>query len=205
MIAIVDYGMGNLFSVHKALERIGASAVVTERPEDLASAEKIILPGVGAFGDAMKELEKRGLAAALRNEAGKGKIILGICLGLQVFFERSEESPGVGGLGLLPGEVKRFVTDLKVPHMGWNELIMKRKPSLYNGIDEGAHVYFVHSYYVVPQNPADIATTTDYGGEFVSSVWRGNLVATQFHPEKSQAMGLRMLKNFVDMEIGKRL
>lgn len=204
MIAIADYGMGNLFSVQKALERLGARVVVTERPEELASAEKIILPGVGAFGDAMKELEKRGLAAALRNEAGKGKNILGICLGLQVFFERSEESPGVAGLGLLPGEVKRFVTDLKVPHMGWNELIMKRKPPLYEGIDEGAHVYFVHSYYVVPQNPEDIATTTDYGGEFVSSVWRGNLAGTQFHPEKSQAVGLRMLKNFVDMEIGKR-
>ncbi|MBN1900934.1 imidazole glycerol phosphate synthase subunit HisH, partial [Candidatus Sumerlaeota bacterium] len=163
---------------------------------------KIILPGVGAFGDAMRELEKRELAKVLRSEAEKGKIILGICLGLQVFFERSEESPGVKGLGLLPGDVRRFVTNLKVPHMGWNELIMKKNPPLFRGIDDGAHVYFVHSYYVVPRNPEDIASTTDYGGEFVSSVWRGNLLATQFHPEKSQSVGLRMLKNFVDMETG---
>lgn len=204
MIAIVDYGMGNLFSVQKALERIGAGAVVTDKPEELASAEKIILPGVGAFGDAMKELEKRGLAQVLHNEAEKGKIILGICLGLQIFFEQSEESPGVRGLGLLPGEVRRFVTNLKVPHMGWNQLVINRKAPIYPGVDDGAYVYFVHSYYVVPQNRDDIATTTDYGGEFVSSVWRGNLMATQFHPEKSQEVGLRMLKNFVDMETGKR-
>lgn len=202
MIAIVDYGMGNLFSVEKALERIGAVALVTENPEDLARAEKIILPGVGAFGDAMRELEKRELATALKCEVKKGKILLGICLGLQVFFERSEESPGIQGLGLLPGEVKRFFTHLKVPHMGWNQLNLKKSAPLYRGIEQGSFVYFVHSYYVVPQNPDDIATTTDYDGEFTSSVWRGNLMATQFHPEKSQEKGLRILKNFVDMEIG---
>jgi glutamine amidotransferase len=202
MIAIVDYGMGNLFSVQKALERIGAGALVTENPGDLAAAEKIILPGVGAFGDAMRELEKRGLAASIKFEAEKGKIILGICLGLQVFFEKSEESPGIPGLGFLPGEVRRFTTHLKVPHMGWNQLNMKKKSPLYQGIEEGSYFYFVHSYYVVPQNPDDIATTTEYGGEFTSSVWRRNLMATQFHPEKSQEKGLRILKNFVDMEIG---
>ena len=204
MIAVVDYGMGNLFSVQKALERIGSGALVTDKPGDLASADKIILPGVGAFGDAMKELRKRGLVDILRNEAEKGKIILGICLGLQIFFEKSQESPGVEGLALLPGEARRFVTNLKVPHMGWNQIIIHRRSPLYLGIDEGASFYFVHSYYVVPQNRDDIATTTEYGEEFVSSVWRGNLMATQFHPEKSQEVGLRMLKNFVDMETGKR-
>jgi len=200
MIAIVDYGMGNLFSVKKALEHIGASATITASSDVLAKAEKIILPGVGAFGDAMRELEKRGLAEPLKRIAQIGKPFLGICLGLQVLFEKSEESPGIPGLGILPGEVKHFVTDMKVPHMGWNQICIKRPAPIFDGIGNDAYVYFVHSYYVVPASDEDIATTTDYALEFTSSVWRDNLFATQFHPEKSQAVGLKILKNFAKLE-----
>jgi len=198
-IAIVDYGMGNLCSVQKALERIGAFPVVTDSAEDLKGAEKIVIPGVGAFGDAMKEMEKRNLAAAVKEEAARGKKLLGICLGLQIFFEKSEESPGVRGLGLFPGEVKRFVTELKVPHMGWNQIRIRRPAPIFQGIGDGAFFYFVHSYYAAPENPDDIATTTDYAVEFASSVWRGNLYGMQFHPEKSQASGLKLLENFVKL------
>lgn len=200
MIAIIDYGMGNLCSVQKALERVGASTKITENPEDLSRAEKIVLPGVGAFGNAMKELEARGFVAAVKEEVGNGKPFLGICLGFQVLFDASEESPGVRGLGLFSGEVKRFVTDLKVPHMGWNQLRIKRRAPIYKGLEDGAFVYFVHSFYVAPENEEDIATSTDYSLEFASSVWRGNVFATQFHPEKSQAVGLAILENFVGLE-----
>jgi len=200
MIAIIDYGMGNLCSVQKALERLGAETRITDDPAELAVADKIILPGVGAFGDAMQELKGRGLTGPIRREAASGKPLLGICLGFQVFFERSGESPGIGGLGLFPGEVKRFVTDLKVPHMGWNQLHIKRRAPIFQGIEEGAYVYFVHSYYVEPSDPGDVATTTSYALEFASSVWRGNLFATQFHPEKSQSVGLRILQNFVNLK-----
>lgn len=200
VIAIIDYGMGNLCSVQKALEHLGADCVITDSAEALAGAEKIILPGVGAFGDAMKELQRRGLIEPIRREIAGGKPFLGICLGLQIFFERSEESPGAAGLGVLPGEVRRFVTDLKVPHMGWNQLNIRREAPIYKGIEDGAFVYFVHSFYVAPERAEDIATTTDYSMDFASSVWRGNLMGTQFHPEKSQAVGLQMLQNFLDME-----
>lgn len=200
VIAIIDYGMGNLCSVQKALEYLRAESVITDSPETLAGAEKIILPGVGAFGDAMKELERRGLVEPIRREIAGGKPFLGICLGLQIFFERSEESPGAAGLGVLPGEVRRFVTDMKVPHMGWNQLNIQRPAPIFKGVEAGAFVYFVHSFYVAPAQEEDIATTTDYSYDFASSVWRGNLMGTQFHPEKSQAVGLRILQNFLDME-----
>jgi len=199
VIAIVDYGMGNLCSVHKALERVGASPLVADSPGELRRADKIVIPGVGAFGDAMREMEKRGLSAPVKEAAARGKILLGICLGLQIFFEKSEESPGVGGLGLFPGEVKRFVTHLKVPHMGWNQLRKRRRPPILHGIEDGAFVYFVHSYYVTPEKAEDIAATTDYALEFASCVWRGNLYGVQFHPEKSQAVGLKLLENFVKL------
>jgi imidazole glycerol-phosphate synthase subunit HisH len=201
MIAIIDYGMGNLCSVQKALEKLGASVKITSSSKDLAEADKIILPGVGAFGDAMAELEKCGLVESLKKEVRKGKTFLGICLGLQVLFEESEECPGVKGLGILPGKVKRFVTELKVPHMGWNQLHFSKKAPILEGIDEGAYVYFVHSYYVAPERDEDISTTTDYALNFTSSVWRGNLFATQFHPEKSQSVGLKILENFIKLEI----
>ena len=138
----------------------------------------------------------------LKQEASRGKIILGICLGLQVFFESSEEAPGIEGLGLFPGEVKRFITDLKVPHMGWNQLKIKRSAPIFEGINQGEYVYFVHSYYVVPKKGEHIATTTDYALEFCSSVWCKNIYATQFHPEKSQSVGLRILENFINLEAG---
>jgi len=200
MIAIIDYGMGNLCSVQKALERLGAQTVITDSPASLAQADKIILPGVGAFGDAMKELKSRNLVEPIRREVASGKPFLGICLGLQILFEKSKESPGVAGLSLLPGEVRRFITDLKVPHMGWNQIHIKKPAPIFKGIKEGAFVYFVHSYYVVPERAEDISTTTDYAIEFVSAIWRNNLSATQFHPEKSQSVGLQILKNFIEWE-----
>lgn len=200
MIAIIDYGMGNLFSVKKALEHLGADAEITNSPERIRAADKIILPGVGAFGDAMKELNARGLSDLARDEAASGKPFLGICLGIQLLFEESEESPGIEGLGILKGTCRRFVTDLKVPHMGWNQLKMKRPSPLMEGIETGDYVYFVHSFYVDPEDESDIATTTEYDIEFTSSIRRGNIVATQFHPEKSQKVGLTMLKNFIEME-----
>ncbi len=198
MIAIVDYGMGNLFSVCKALEHVGAQVEITDSPDVLARADRVILPGVGAFGDAMRELERRGLVQPLRDIIASGKPLLGICLGLQILFESSEESPGVAGLGVLPGHCRRFVTKLKVPHMGWNQLRIARRSPVLRDIEEGAWVYFVHSFYVAPSREEDAATLTEYDGEFVSSVWRDNLFATQFHPEKSQKTGLHMLKNFVE-------
>ena len=204
MIAIVDYGMGNLFSVKKALERVGASATITDSPDVIRKAQKIVLPGVGAFGDAMNELRRRSLVEPILEAMASGIPFLGICLGLQVLFEKSEESPGIEGLGVLRGEVKRFVTDMKVPHMGWNQIRIKRRAPIYEGITDGAYVYFVHSYYVVPTNAEDIATTTDYSVEFTSSVWRKNLYAMQFHPEKSQLVGLKILRNFAHLEGGER-
>lgn len=199
MIAIIDYGMGNLCSVQKALERIGAATQIIESPDILPDADKIILPGVGSFGDAMQELERRGFVIPLKQEVSSGKPLLGICLGLQVLFETSEESPGARGLGLIPGECRRFVTDLKVPHMGWNQVRIKRRAPIFEGIEDGAYFYFVHSFYVIPREGKDVASTTDYALDFCSSVWRDNLFATQFHPEKSQETGLRFLENFVKL------
>lgn len=195
MIAIVDYGMGNLRSVQKALERVGAEAQVTADPGVLDRAQGIVLPGVGAFGDAMEQLEKRALLPAVLRQAGH-KPLLGICLGMQLLFQESEEMGQHRGLGLLPGRVLRFPeNELKVPHVGWNQLHLQADPLL-SGLDDGAYAYFVHSYYVQPAETSDVLATTDYGLSFASVVGRGQIWGAQFHPEKSQDVGLRMLSNF---------
>ena len=203
MIAIIDYGMGNLRSVQKGFEKVGHHAVVSNDPAQLAVADKLVLPGVGAFEDAMIELRRRGLVKPILSAIDAGKPLLGICLGLQLLFETGYENGRHQGLGVLAGEVVRFElpAEYAVPHMGWNQLAIRRRPPLLQGLAEGTYVYFVHSYYVVPEDPAVIATETDYGGPFCSMIWRDNLVATQFHPEKSQSDGLRMLKNFAEMPV----
>lgn len=199
MIAIIDYGMGNLRSVTKALGYLGAASRIVTTPKELVRAEKIILPGVGAFGDAMKELKARGLIAPLQDLARKNKKIMGVCLGLQLFFETSEEAPRIKGLGLLPGKVVRFRSkNVKVPHMGWNDLKLCRKHPLLDGLKTGDYFYFVHSYYGKPKSSSMALATCRYGKEnFAAVVGKGNLFATQFHPEKSQAAGLKILKNFI--------
>ncbi len=202
MIAIIDYQMGNLRSVQKALERVGQQATITHDAREIARAEKIILPGVGAFEDAIAELRRRNLVEPIKDAVAANKPFLGICLGLQLLFDVGYENGTHEGLGILPGEVVRFDVppELKVPHMGWNSLAIRRRPPLLEGIAEGTHVYFVHSYYVKPRDTSVVATETDYGGQFCSMIWRGNLFATQFHPEKSQADGLKILRNFAALE-----
>ena len=201
MLAIIDYQMGNLRSVQKGFEKVGHDAVITSDPNELSKATKVVLPGVGAFGDAMAELRRRELIEPIRDAINSGKPFLGICLGLQLLFDTGYEGGEHQGLGILPGKVIRFDLphDYKVPHMGWNQLSIRRPPPILDGLTEGAHMYFVHSYYVVPQDASVIATETDYGGSFCSMIWRDNLFATQFHPEKSQANGLRILKNFAEL------
>jgi glutamine amidotransferase len=200
MIAIVDYGVGNLRSVQKALEQVGATAVVSSDAAALDAAQGVVLPGVGAFGDAMASLQTRRLIDPLLRQAAGGKPLLGICLGMQLLFEESEEMGLHRGLGLLPGRVVRFPEgELKVPHIGWNQLrLAEGRPemALLEGIADGAYAYFVHSYYVAPREPADNLATTDYGLEFASVVGRGQILGAQFHPEKSQEVGLRLLENF---------
>ncbi len=199
MIAIIDYQMGNLRSVQKAFEKVGAQAVITSDPRELAQAEKIVLPGVGAFRDAIAELRRRDLTKPIREAIEAGKPFLGICLGLQLLFDVSYEDGEYEGLGVLKGKVVRFEVprEFKVPHMGWNQALIRRRAPILEGIAEGTHFYFVHSYYVVPEDTEVIAIEADYHRPFCAMVWRDNLFATQFHPEKSQAQGLRMLKNFV--------
>jgi len=201
MISIIDYGMGNLRSVQKGFERVGYQATITNDPAELESADKVILPGVGAFGDAMIELQNRNLVDPILKAIDSGKPFLGICLGLQLLFETSHENGLHRGLGVLPGEVVKFELSPKysVPHMGWNQLAIKNRPPILEGLHSGVHVYFVHSYYVAPTDPTVVATETDYVLPFCSMVWRDNLYATQFHPEKSQADGLRILKNFAEL------
>jgi len=203
MINIIDYGMGNLRSVQKAFERLGFRARVSADPRDAADADKLVLPGVGAFKDCMHNLVEGGFVDPIRKHVSSGRPFLGICLGLQLLFTESEEFGVHAGLGIIPGRVVRFPAgmhgdgdELKVPHMGWNRIGMRNPSPLFTGIDDGSFVYFVHSYYVVPDDPAVIATETDYGINFCSSIRRDNVMATQFHPEKSQAIGLRMLENF---------
>ena len=200
MLAIVDYQMGNLRSVQKGFERVGHGAIITADPAELATAEKIVLPGVGAFQDAMAELRRRELVEPILAAIDAGKPFLGICLGLQLLFDVSHEDGRHEGLGVIPGEVVRFSVpaDHKVPHMGWNQLEIRRRPPILAGIADGAHFYFVHSYYVAPRDESVIATTTSYAEPFCSSVWRENIYATQFHPEKSQKDGLQILKNFAE-------
>jgi glutamine amidotransferase len=201
MIAIIDYQMGNLRSVQKGFEHVGHQAIITSDPNELARADKIVLPGVGAFGDAMAELKRRALVEPIRQAVDTGKPFLGICLGLQLLFDTGYENGRHEGLGILPGECVRFElpAGYKVPHMGWNQLSIRRPAPLLAGVNDGVHCYFVHSYYVVPRDSAVVATETSYHAPFCSMVWRDNLFATQFHPEKSQQTGLRMLKNFAEL------
>ena len=202
MIAIIDYQMGNLRSVQKALEHVGHEAIITSNPAELCRAEKIILPGVGAFEDAIAEIRRRDLVGPIREAIEANKPFLGVCLGLQLLFDVSYEGGTHEGLGVIPGEVRRFQVphEFKVPHMGWNVAKFVRRPPIFEGIADGAYFYFVHSYYVVPKDRSVIATETDYAAPFCSMIWRGNLFATQFHPEKSQADGLRLYKNFAELK-----
>ena len=200
MIAVVDYGMGNLRSVEKAIARTGAAVRVTSDPRRILDARGVVLPGVGAFGACMDNLASRGLVDTVRTVVASGKPFLGICLGLQLLFEESEEFGPIRGLGILPGRVVRFggraLDGLKIPQMGWNRLKIGRPVAELGGIDDGAYVYFVHSYYVEPSDPDLIVATTDYGVEFAAAIAWKNVFACQFHPEKSQAVGLRLLENF---------
>lgn len=200
MIAIVDYDMGNLKSVEKAFLKLGLEAKVTRSPKEILNASHIVLPGVGAFKDCMRNLDQYGLIDPLLKSIEAGKPFLGICLGLQLLFEESSEFGVHKGLGVLKGRVVRFPSSgaegLKVPHMGWNSINKKKESPLMNGIPEGEYFYFVHSYYAAPEDAGATLTTTDYGLEFVSSIAKDNITACQFHPEKSQKAGLRVLKNF---------
>ncbi len=200
MIAIVDYGMGNLRSVSKAFQSQGFTVNVTRDPGDIREASGLVLPGQGAFGDCVKNLEENGIFQTIREFIESGKPYLGICLGLQVLFEGSEESPGVAGLGLLKGKVVKFPSfkkeRLKVPHMGWNRIGIRKKTALLEGIPDGSWFYFVHSYFPVPEDESVIAITCTYGLEFTATVATGNIFACQFHPEKSSAYGLLLLRNF---------
>jgi imidazole glycerol-phosphate synthase subunit HisH len=197
-IIIVDYGMANLRSVQKAFEKLGHAAEITGEPNRVAEASKLVLPGVGAFRDAIAKLNESGLSAPIVEHIQGGKPFLGICLGLQLLFTKSHEDGEYAGLDLLPGEVVRFpaIPGLKVPHMGWNQLRIKKRAPVLRDIPDDSAVYFVHSYYVVPKDPGIIATETDYPSPFTSAIWRDSIFATQFHPEKSQQVGLSMLKAF---------
>ena len=199
MIAIIDYGMGNLRSVSKAFEAVGHQAVVTRDARVIGNAGHVVLPGVGAFGDCMANVEQYGLVEPIKTAIQSGKPFLGICLGLQLLFTESEEFGPHRGLDIIPGKVRRFEGGqaLKVPHMGWNQVHIQRTCPLFDGIRDGSDWYFVHSYFVDPIDKQLAATMTTYGIPFVSSVWKDNIVACQFHPEKSQAVGLRILKNFL--------
>ncbi|WP_447977703.1 imidazole glycerol phosphate synthase subunit HisH [Candidatus Nitrospira bockiana] len=208
-IVIIDYGMGNLRSVQKAFSMVGHEATVTREPRAVADATHVVLPGVGAFADCMRNLDRYDLLGAIRQGITAGKPFLGICLGLQVLFTESEEFGVHKGLDLISGRVRRFVFDgaardksetgtFKVPHMGWNTLLIEREAPPLKGVTPGTHVYFVHSYYVDPSDRAVVATRTDYGFTFVSSIWRDNVFACQFHPEKSQTAGLQIIKNFAE-------
>ncbi len=201
MLAIIDYQMGNLRSVQKGFEKVGHAAAITSDPDVLAKADKIVLPGVGAFPDAIAELQRRHLVEPIKAAIAAGKPFLGICLGLQLLFDVGFEGGEFAGLGVIAGKVVRFdlPAEYKVPHMGWNGLQIRRKAPVLAGIADGAHAYFVHSYYVQPEDQSVIAVEADYGAPFCAAIWRDNVFATQFHPEKSQADGLRMLKNFAEV------
>ncbi len=197
-IIIIDYGMGNLYSVQNALKAIGAEPVITSDAAVIARAEKILLPGVGAFGDCMANLEKSGLIPVIRECLASGQPFLGICLGMQLLFEGSDEAPGVPGLGFFKGQVKYLPTQLKVPHMGWNKLELRSPSPLLAGA-AGEYVYFVHSYHAEPADKSIITSVCDYGAELTASVGRENVQAFQFHPEKSSRVGMKLLKNFMEM------
>lgn len=211
MIAIVDYDAGNIRSVENAMKVLGEEAVLTGDPNVIAGADRVILPGVGAFGDAMERIRARGQEEVLRDVCRRGTPFLGICLGLQLLFEESEESPGVSGLSILPGRIVRFPGDmpepsrsrpLKVPEIGWNDLIYPANGNprrLFQGIPEHSHVYFVHSYYLQSGDPGIVAARSDYGIAFDASVEAGNVFACQFHPEKSERIGMQILRNFLEV------
>ena len=206
MIAIIDYGMGNLRSVQKGFEKVGFDAIVTTDPKVVLEADKVVLPGVGAFRDCIRNLEEGGFVEPILRVIREGRPFLGICLGLQLLFTESEEFGLHQGLNVIPGRVVRFPDGMQVageklavPHMGWNQLSFNQRAPVFAGIENGTNVYFVHSYYVKPDDAAVIATTTSYGIDFCSAICRDNLVATQFHPEKSQETGLTILKNFGEM------
>lgn len=205
MIAVIDYGVGNLFSVEKALAHVGAEVEVTHEAGKIAQADKLVLPGVGAFGDCMKRLEATGLIPVILREIREGKPLLGICVGLQILFEGSDESPDVAGLSVFPGRVRRIeAPQLKIPHMGWNSLEFNEasgkggKSALFHDIQEGAYVYFVHSYHAVPEDARIITAQTTYGERITAAVAQANVQAVQFHPEKSGTVGSAILKNFVN-------
>lgn len=199
MIIVVDYGMGNLKSVLNAFSKLGADITVSGDPRVVEGASAIVLPGVGAFGKCMENLETRGLATPIREHIRKDKRYLGICLGMQILFESSEEAPGVKGLGIIKGSVPRFSGSVKVPHMGWNSIDILKDGPIFKGIQSGDFFYFVHSFYCAPDDRGAIATTTDYDGPFTSSVEKGGLFACQFHPEKSQRVGQQLLRNFLEL------
>ena len=201
MIAIIDYDAGNIKSVEKALDFLGQDVVITGEPEKILKADKVILPGVGAFGDAMANLRRTGLDEVIRQVAGRGTPFMGICLGLQLLFERSDEAPGVEGLGILKGEILRTPEKegLKIPHMGWNSLHLENNGRLFRGIEEGAYVYFVHSYYLKAAEGSIVKASTEYSVHIHASVEKDNVFACQFHPEKSSDVGISILKNFVEL------
>ena len=201
MIAMIDYDAGNIKSVEKALQKLGADVVITNDAEEILRADKVILPGVGAFGDAMANLKKFGLDKVIYEVVENGTPFLGICLGLQLLFERSDETPGVAGLGILKGEILRIPDkdDLKIPHMGWNSLHLQNQGRLFQGLSEQSYVYFVHSYYLKAEDEQIVKATTDYSVNIHASVEKDNVFACQFHPEKSSDVGLKILKNFVEL------
>lgn len=197
MIAIVDYGMGNLRSVSNAFGRCGAETVITRDKKTIAAARAIVLPGVGAFGKCVENLRRFEVFDFVREMIDKGKLYLGICLGMQILFDESEETPGVGGMGVIKGRVCRFTGDVKVPHMGWNSIDIVHDHPVLQDIEQGSHFYFVHSFFCLPEDEGVTCTTTTHGLTFASSVQKGSVFACQFHPEKSQKAGLRLIRNFV--------
>lgn len=201
MVAIIDYDAGNIKSVEKAIAYLGKEAVITRNPEEILKADHVILPGVGAFGDAMDKLEKYGLIPVIEQVVAKKTPFLGICLGLQLLFEKSAETPGVKGLGILKGEIKRIPEEegLKIPHIGWNSLKFPKEGKLYQGLESDSYVYFVHSYYLEAEDEGIVAATTEYGTLIHASVEKENVFACQFHPEKSSVIGLKILENFLQV------
>jgi len=204
MIAVIDYGAGNLKSVKNALDHLGAANMRASTSKEILLADAVILPGVGEFGTAMAELERRGIKEAVIEAANGGRPLLGICLGMQLLFEAGEESPGAKGLGILPGRVPRFPAEmgLKIPHMGWNSVMPIKENRLLDGLPKGSYMYFVHSFYVKAAERADVSAISEYGLIFDAAVERGNIFGCQFHPEKSGAAGLVILKNFIEIAKG---
>jgi len=202
LIAIIDYGAGNLFSVRKAIEYFDIEVVISDNPEDILKAKGLVLPGVGAFGWGMKLLEEKRLCESIREAVNKGIPLLGVCLGLQLLFEESEESPDVSGLGFIRGRVKRLPNDLPLPHIGWNQVKIIKDTPIFKGINQNSFFYFVHSYYGEPLDRDSVYGITEYGIEFPSVICKENIFAVQFHPEKSSSEGLKIYRNFLEVVYG---